>query len=219
MEQRGLPVPHPRSCCTPLPPPDPTGAAGTGLRSTKIKLKSALEPSWRVWSHCGTGAPCLDSSCFLCSWSFSSPSPAETAQLPPKHSMSNLKCFVKLCQALEEREGGPQGKNILFLQFPNNISHLQWLFFLWFLTFSLWLITQTKITVKIIYFEFISLKHFKPSISLGFILQITWKALGWVILNWNRNRFQNVLQRQNFICVAKWEVAKGEKKISYQVYL
>lgn len=33
-----------------------------------------------------------------------------------------------------------------------------------------------------------------------------------MILNWNRNRFQNVLQRQNFIYVAKWEVAKGGKK-------
>lgn len=183
-----------------------------GLRSIKIKPKLALKPSWRVWSHCGTGALCLDSSCFLFSWSFSLPSPAETAQLPPKHSTSNLKCFVKLCQALEEREEGPQGKSILFLQFPNNISHLQWLFVLWFLTLSLCFITQTKTTLKIIYFVFISLKYFKPFISLGFILQITWKALGWVILNWNRNRFQNVLQRQNFIRVAKWEVAKGGKK-------
>lgn len=99
-------------------------------------------------------------------------------------------------------------KGYLFCGFKHFLLHNH---LLWFLTFSLCFITQTKITVKIIYFEFISLKHYKPSISLGFILQITWKALGWVILNWNRNRFQNVLQRQNFIPVAKWEVAKGEK--------
>lgn len=65
------------------------------LRSTKIKPKPALEPSRRDWSLHGTGTSRLDSSCFLCSWSFSLPSPAETAQLPPKHSISNLKCFVK----------------------------------------------------------------------------------------------------------------------------
>lgn len=214
MEQHGLPAPHPTAAafpCTPLPALGTAGAAGVGLRATKPSPN-------QHWSPAPTNAPCLDSSCLLCSWSSSFPSPAEPAQLPPKHSTSNLKCLVKLCQALEEREGGPQGKNILFLQFQSTSSHFQWLFVLWILTFSLCFITQTKITVKIMYFEFISLKHFKPSISLGFILLITWKALGWVILNWNRKRFQNVLQRQNFIPVAKWEVAKGEKN-PYQVYL
>lgn len=79
-------------------------AGGTGTAAALVRL---------VWISSG----------FFCSWSFPSPSPAGTARLPPERSSSNLKCFVKLCQALGEREGGPRGTEMFrFFIFKTTFS-------------------------------------------------------------------------------------------------
>lgn len=93
-----------------------------GLGSTQTSA-GAPEPGWRT----GTAAALVHlvwiSSGFFCSWSFPSPSPAGTARLPPERSSSNLKCFVKLCQALGEREGGPRGTEMFrFFIFKTTFS-------------------------------------------------------------------------------------------------
>lgn len=113
VEWRGLPVPCPQC------PLDTAGEPEAGLRTAKPSL-----------NHLGTQLEgpvpllcrVLVSSCFLCSWSFPSPSTGGTARLPSEHSTLNLKCFVKLCQALR---WSPGHENVPFPHFQNNPFHFQ----------------------------------------------------------------------------------------------
>lgn len=132
LERHGVPVPHP--CAAAFPHRwghlrllrTLLEASEMGLGSAKAKPKPAREnqsPARGTSTTVALVCRVLVSSCFLCSWSFSSPSSAVTARLSPKCSTSNLKCFVKLCQALGGREGSPQGtKMFCFFIFKTTFS-------------------------------------------------------------------------------------------------